>query len=71
MYVGIDESRSDEPSSKVDFLATGRCVSRGLIAANEADRCAVDHDSSYPWMPRGVHAAPDEDHDVVQELEFG
>jgi hypothetical protein len=72
MHVGIDESRSDEPSSKIDFLVPGRCVSRGLIAANEADRCAVDHNGTYhPWMPRGVHAAPDEDHDVVQEVESG
>jgi hypothetical protein len=71
MHVSIDESRSDEPSSKVDFLVPGRCISRGLIAANKADRCAVDHDGSYPRMPRGVHAAPDEDHDVVREVEFG
>jgi hypothetical protein len=71
MHMGIDESRSDEPSSKIDFLVPGRCVSRGIVAANEADRCAFDHDGRCPWIPRGVHAAPDEDHDVVQEVESG
>ena len=69
--MGIDEGRSDEPSSKIDFLVPGRCVSRGLIAANEANRCAVDHDSSCPLVPRGVHEAPDEDHELVREVEFG
>src|SRR6478736_6482774 len=63
MRMGIDESRSDEPPSKIDFLLPGRCASGALITANEADRWAVDHDSSCPWVSRGVHTAPDEDHD--------
>jgi hypothetical protein len=71
MRMGIDEGGRDKAFSKIDFLLPGRCVSGGLIAANEADRCAVDHDGSRPWVPSGVHAAPDEDHELVREVEFG
>ena len=67
----IDECGSDEPSSKIDFLMPGRRVSRGHIAANEADRCTVDHDGSCRLVPRGVNAAPDEDHELVRDVEFG
>jgi hypothetical protein len=36
MHMGIDESRSDEPSSKIDFLVPGRCVSRGVVACQRS-----------------------------------
>jgi hypothetical protein len=66
MHVGIDERRCDEPSSKINFVVPGRCPARGLIAADEADHSPVGHEASCLWVPRGVHAAPDEDHELVR-----
>ena len=67
MHMGIDESRSDEPPTKIDYGMPGRYVSRGLIAADEADGWTVGHHGSRPAVARRVHAAPDEDHELVLE----
>ena len=71
MHMGIDESRSEQPTSKIDFRCARALTRRAASSLpTKLIRCSVDHDSSRPWVARGVHASPDEDHELVQEVEF-
>jgi len=67
MHMGINERWCDKPSSKINFLVPWRCAARGVIAADEANRSPGGHERSCLWVPRGIYAAPDEDHELVRE----
>ena len=46
--MGIDESRSDQPPTKIDFGLPKRCSACRIIAADETDQTSVGDDGVAP-----------------------